>query len=88
MVLGPISLDIGTDSTDHQKMTELEYQEAAALQGVENACQTTFQRCPLPLASSKRQRRQVRGLNLNMELAWLLPLHSLPRSLAVPLLGD
>ena len=86
MVLGPISLDIGTD---HQKMTELEYQEAAALQGVENACQTPFQRCPLPLASSKRQRRQVRGLNLNMELAaWLLPLHSLPRSLAVPLLGD
>ena len=84
MVLGPISLDIGTD---HQKMTELEYQEAAALQGVENACQTPFQRCPLPLASSKRQRRQVRGLNLNMELAWLLPLHSLPRSLA-PLLGD
>ena len=78
MVLGPISLDIGTD---HQKMTELEYQEAAALQGVENACQTPFQRCPL--ASSKRQRRQVRGLNLNMELAaWLLPLHSLPPALA------
>ena len=41
MVLGPISLDIGTD---HQKMTELEYQEAAALQGVENACQTPFHR--------------------------------------------
>ena len=64
----------------------LEYQEAAALRGVENACQTPFQRCPL--ASSKRQRRQVRGLNLNMELAAWLALHSLPRSLAAPLLGD
>ena len=83
MVLGPISLDIGTD---HHEMTELEYPEAAALQGVENACQTPFQRCPL--ASSKRQRRQVRGLNLNMELAWLLPLHSLPPALAPLLLGD
>ena len=49
MVLGPISLDIGTD---HHKMTGLEYQEAVALQGVENACQTPFQR-DVPLLPQK-----------------------------------